>query len=134
MSEAQPSQPQAREDSLRLAVAKTLAATARPAGPARERVAELVDEVVGRGRGAGEELARRRQGVGAELSRRRQDVEGAIDELSRRGQEVGGDLIRRGQGAGEATARRIAELIERARPEGQQEASTQVYPQPKAED
>lgn len=122
MSEAQPSQPQALAESLRVAVAKTLEATAGPTGPARERAAELVDEVVQRGRGAGQELARRRQ-----------NVEGTIEELSRRGQDVGGELVRRGHGAGEAIARRIGELIERARPTHQGEASRETQSRPKAE-
>lgn len=133
MSEAQPSQPQALAESLRVAVAKTLEATARPAGPARERASELVDEVVQRGRGAGEELTRRRQDAGAELARRRQELEGTIEGLSRRGQDVSGELARRGQGAGEAIARRIGDLIERARPEPQGEASPKPESKPKAE-
>lgn len=144
MSEAQPPQPQALAESLRAAVARTLEATARPAGPARERAAELVDEVVQRGRGAGEELTRRGQGAGAELARRRQDVgaelarrrqgaEGTFEELSRRGQDVGGELVRRGQGAGEAIARRIGELIERARPEREGRASGEPKSKPQAE-
>ena len=123
MSEAQPSQPQALAESLRVAVARTLEATARPAGPARERVAELADEVVERGRAAGGELARRRETVG-----------GTIEDLARRGQEAGGGLARRGQGAGEAIARRIAALIEQARPEHSPARKSNPQPQPEEPD
>jgi hypothetical protein len=72
-------------DALRVAVERTLGAAERSArvGSAAlgsERRAELLDELVRRGREARDELARRGQEAGAEISRRGQ---GARDELGR---------------------------------------------------
>ncbi len=68
-------------DALRTAVERTMRATAGSAASTRERAAELVDDVVRRGRGARDELARRGQEAGAELARRGQ---GATGEVGRR--------------------------------------------------
>jgi polyhydroxyalkanoate synthesis regulator phasin len=68
-------------DALRTAVERTMRATAGSATSTRERAAELVDDVVRRGRGARDELARRGQEAGAELARRGQ---GATGEVGRR--------------------------------------------------
>jgi polyhydroxyalkanoate synthesis regulator phasin len=90
-------------DSVRAAVERTMRATAGSAVTSRERAAELVDEVVRRGRDARDQLARRGQEAGAEISRRGQEA-GA--ELARRGQEATGEVGRRL----EALERRLAEL------------------------
>ena len=45
-------------DALRAAIERTLQATAGPAATTRERAGELLDEVVRRGRGARDEIAR----------------------------------------------------------------------------
>jgi polyhydroxyalkanoate synthesis regulator phasin len=81
-------------DALRAAVERTLAAaeaSARAGSAALdpERRAELLDDLVRRGREARDELARRGQEAGAELSRRGQ---GARDELSRRLERLEGRL------------------------------------------
>jgi polyhydroxyalkanoate synthesis regulator phasin len=91
-------------DALRSAVERTMRATAGSASTSRERAAELVDEVVRRGREARDELARRGQEAGAELARRGQEATGEVGrriellerrlaELERRlGAEARGDV------------------------------------------
>jgi polyhydroxyalkanoate synthesis regulator phasin len=68
-------------ESLRAAVERTMRATAGSAASTRERAAELVDDVVRRGREARDELARRGQEAGVGLARRGQEATG---EVSRR--------------------------------------------------
>jgi polyhydroxyalkanoate synthesis regulator phasin len=65
-------------DALRTAVERTMRATAGSASSSRERAAELVDEVVRRGREARDELARRGQEAGAGLARRGQEATGEV--------------------------------------------------------
>jgi len=84
-------------ESVRVAVQRTMRATAGSAATSRDRATELVDEVVRRGRDARDELARLGQEAGAELTRR--------------GQEAGVELVRRGQDATGEVGRRI-ELLE----------------------
>src|SRR5262245_35717809 len=90
-------------DSVRAAVERTMRATAGSAANTRGRAAELVDEVVRRGRDARAGLTRRGQEAGAELTRRGQEA-GA--ELARRGQEATGEMARRL----DALERRLAEI------------------------
>jgi polyhydroxyalkanoate synthesis regulator phasin len=61
-------------EALRAAVERTMRSSAGSAAGTRERAAELVDEVVRRGRDARDELARRGQEAGAELARRGQEA------------------------------------------------------------
>jgi polyhydroxyalkanoate synthesis regulator phasin len=115
-------------DSVRAAVERTMRATAGSAASTRGRAAELVDEVVRRGREARDELTRRGQEAGAELTRRGQEA-GA--ELARRGQEATGAVGRRL----EALERRLGELestlaSERAaRAEGEERRSPPSNPE-----
>ncbi len=109
-------------DSVRAAVERTMRATAGSAASTRGRAAELVDEVVRRGRDARDELARRSQEAGAELSRRGQEAGAG---LARRGQDATGEVGRRL----EALERRLGELEanlgnepERREPESKPEA------------
>ena len=76
-------------EALRLAIERTLAATAPAAGQTRERAGEFVDELSKRGQGAREQLARRGQEAGAEIARLGQE---AREALSRRGLEATGEL------------------------------------------
>jgi polyhydroxyalkanoate synthesis regulator phasin len=106
-------------DSVRAAVERTMRATAGSAVSTRERAADLVDDVVRRGRDARDELARRGQEAGAELARRGQEATG----------EVGRRL--------EVLERRLAELEGRLgtepRVEVEDEAREGADPQSKAE-
>jgi polyhydroxyalkanoate synthesis regulator phasin len=68
-------------DALRVAVERTLAASAGSAAAARGRAGDLLDEIARRGREAREQLARRGQEAGTGLARRSQDARG---ELTRR--------------------------------------------------
>ena len=106
-------------DALRAAVQRTMRATAGSATTSRDRAAELVDDVVRRGREARDELARRSQEAGAGLARR--------------GQEATGEVGRRI----ELLERRLAELELRlgteARPEVETEPAATPQPQSKAE-
>lgn len=91
-------------EAVRSAVERTMRATAGSAATTRERAAELVDDVVRRGREARGELARRGQEAGAELARRGHQATGEL------GRQV------------EALERRLAELEARlaeARPGGE---------------
>ena len=130
-------------DSLRIAIERTLEATAGSAASTRERAGELVDEVVKLGRGAGEELARRGQGAREGLARRGQEA-GA--EISRRGQEAGAALGLGGQDDGElarqleviearlaALERKVEGLAIKARAEGETEKRAEASTKPKAE-
>jgi polyhydroxyalkanoate synthesis regulator phasin len=83
----EPENPQADEDrpadggvaeTLRSAVERTMRATAGSAADGRERAAELLDDVVRRGREARDELARRGQEAGVELARRGQEATGEV--------------------------------------------------------
>ena len=99
----QPGEPAAEggvADAVRAAVERTMRATAGSASSSRSRAAELVDDVVRRGREARDELARRGQEAGAGLARR--------------GQEATGEVGRRM----EALERRLAELEQRLGAEG----------------
>lgn len=80
-------------ETLRVAVERTLSA-ARSGTEVldAERRADLLDELVRRGRDARDELAKRGQEAGAELQRRGLE---ARDELSRRGQGARDELSRR---------------------------------------
>lgn len=103
-------------DAVRTAVERTMRATAGSAASTRERAAELVDDVVRRGREARDELTRRGQEAGAELARRGQEATG----------EVGRRL--------EVLERRLAELEERlgeprAEVEGEQSEEPGTKPQ-----
>lgn len=102
-------------DSVRAAVERTMRATAGSAASTRGRAADLVDEVVRRGREARDELARRGQEAGAELARRGQEATG----------EVGKRL--------EALERRLAEVESSLAAEGRAEASKPSGTNPKAE-
>jgi polyhydroxyalkanoate synthesis regulator phasin len=104
-------------DALRSAVERTMRATAGSASGSRERAAELVDEVVRRGREARDELARRGQEAGAGLARR--------------GQEATGEVGRRV----ELLERRLAELERRlgAEQDAERPASRQGQAQAKPE-
>ncbi|HLM31037.1 MAG TPA: hypothetical protein VK326_05195 [Solirubrobacterales bacterium] len=105
-------------DALRTAVERTMRATAGSAATTRERAAELVDDVVRRGREAQAELTRRGQEAGAELARRGQEATG----------EVGKRL--------ETLERRLAELEARLGPEGDADPEAGVLgpeTKPKAE-
>ena len=100
----EPEPPESRvTDSVRAAVERTMRATAGSAATTRERAADLVDEVVRRGRDARDQISKRGQEAGAEITRRGQEA-GA--ELARRGQEATGEVGRRL----EALERRLAEL------------------------
>jgi hypothetical protein len=102
-------------DALRAAVERTMRATTGPASSA----AELVDEVVRRGREARSEVVRRGQEAGAGLARR--------------GQEATGEVGRRV----ELLERRLAELERRlgteARPDVEPQTGTKPKPQSEAE-
>jgi len=118
-------------DSVRAAVERTMRATAGSAASTRGRAAELVDEVVRRGRDARAELTRRGQEAGAELTRRGQEAGAG---LARRGQEATGEVGKRL----ESLERRLADLestlaSERAA-RAQDEPSSETKPNPKAED
>jgi polyhydroxyalkanoate synthesis regulator phasin len=65
-------------EALRAAVERTMRATAGSAASTRERAAELVDDVVRRGRDARDELARRGQEAGIGLARRGQEATGEV--------------------------------------------------------
>ena len=91
-------------------------ATAGSAANTRERAAELVDDVVRRGREARDELARRGQEAGVELARRGQEATGEVGrrvemlerrlaELERRLDATGAGITRTGEpGPGRATS------------------------------
>ncbi len=83
-------------DALRLAVERTMRATAGSAASSRERAADLVDDVVRRSREAREQLSRAGQEAGAELARRGQGATGEvgkrIEALERRLAELEGRL------------------------------------------
>jgi polyhydroxyalkanoate synthesis regulator phasin len=102
-------------DSVRAAVERTMRATAGSAASTRGRAAELVDEVVRRGRDARDELARRGQEAGAELARRGQEATG----------EVGRRL--------EALERRLADLESSLAAERRKSAGAGAETKPKAE-
>lgn len=73
-------------EALRVAIERTLAATAPAAAQTRERAGELVDEIARRGQDARDEIARRGQGAQAELSRQLEALEqrmASIEELIR---------------------------------------------------
>ena len=100
----------ASTDSVRAAVERTMRATAGSAASTRGRAAELVDEVVRRGRDARDELARRGQEAGAELARRGQEATGEVgrrlEALERRLAELESSLAaerRKSSGAGAET-------------------------------
>jgi len=65
-------------EALRAAVERTMRATAGSAASTRERAADLVDDVVRRGREARDELARRGQEAGEMLARRGQEATAEI--------------------------------------------------------
>jgi polyhydroxyalkanoate synthesis regulator phasin len=65
-------------EALRAAVERTMRATAGSAANTRERAADLMDDVVRRGRVARDELARRGQEAGIELARRGQEATGEV--------------------------------------------------------
>ena len=65
-------------EAVRAAVERTMRATAGSATTTRVRAAELVDDVVRRGREARDELARRAEEAGAELARRGQEATGEM--------------------------------------------------------
>jgi polyhydroxyalkanoate synthesis regulator phasin len=103
-------------EAVRAAVERTMQATAGSAATTRDRAADLVDEVVRRGRGARDELARRGQEAGAELARRGQEATG----------EVGRRL--------EALEGRLAELERRlGQSEAEVEEERRSPPEPKSE-
>jgi polyhydroxyalkanoate synthesis regulator phasin len=112
-------------DSVRAAVERTMRATAGSAATTRDRAADLVDEVVRRGRDARAELARRSQEAGAQLTRRGQ-VAGA--ELARRGQEATGEVGKRL----EALERRLAEVESNLASERAARAEDEAAPERKA--
>ena len=80
--------PEGVADAVRTAVERTMRATAGSAAGTRERAADLVDDVVRRGREARDELARRGQEGGAGLARRGHQATGAVgrrlEQLERR--------------------------------------------------
>lgn len=105
-------------DAVRAAVERTMRATAGSAASSRDRAAELLDEIVRRGREARNELARRGQEAGAGLARR--------------GQEATGEMGRRL----ELLERRLAELelqLGNERSEEERRSSSDPRPNPKAE-
>ena len=80
MSEPAAPQPERRADALRTAIERTFELAGRPArtgraAAGRERAAELLDEVVRRGRGARGEVARRSRPAREELARRLEVLE-----------------------------------------------------------
>lgn len=84
-------------DAVRAAVERTMRATAGSAASTRGRAAELVDDVVRRGRDARDELARRGQEAGAGLARRGQEATGEVgrrlEALERRLAELESELV-----------------------------------------
>ncbi len=109
-------------ETLRSAIESTLAAAERSAKAgssaiAGGRRAELLDEIVRRGREARDEVTRRGQEAGAELTRRGQEAGAAIE---RRGQEARGEIAKRL----EVLERRLASIEEllgtesKSKPEG----------------
>ena len=101
-------------DALRAAVQRTMRATAGSATGSRDRAAELVDDVVRRGREARDELARRGQEAGAGLARRGQEATG----------EVGKRI--------ELLERRLAELESRLGTEARPEVETEPVAAPQS--
>jgi polyhydroxyalkanoate synthesis regulator phasin len=65
-------------ESLRLAIERTMSATAGSAATTRGRATDLFDEVVRRSREARDEHARRGQEAGVELARRGQEATGEV--------------------------------------------------------
>jgi len=112
-------------DSVRAAVERTMRATAGSAATTRGRAAELVDEVVRRGRDARAGLARRGQEAGAELTRRGQEAGAG---LARRGQEATGEVGKRL----ESLERRLAELESTLASERAARAKGEPSPSPKS--
>jgi polyhydroxyalkanoate synthesis regulator phasin len=98
-------------EKLRSAIEHTMRATAGSAASSRERAAELVDEVVRRGREARGELARRGQEAGVGLARR--------------GQEATGEVSRRI----ETLEERLAELEERLQADSTPETESRPKPE-----
>lgn len=84
-------------DSLRAAVQRTLEATMRP--EARDRAAELLDEVARRGQEAGAELAKRGQLGAGELAKQLEALEARLASIE--------ETLRR-QGKGERSPRESA--------------------------
>ena len=74
-------------EALRVAVERTLAATAAPAAETRQRAEVLLDEVARRGRSARDDLERRGDAARTEVSRR---GEAAREQVSRRGSQAAG--------------------------------------------
>lgn len=105
-------------EAVRSAVERTMRATAGSATTTRERAAEMVDDVVRRGREARDGLARRGQEAGAGLARRGHQATGEL------GRQV------------EALERRLAELEARlaeARPGVEPESPTGPGTEPEVE-
>ena len=117
-------------DALRSAVERTMRATAGSAASTRDRAAELLDDVVRRGRGARAELSRRGSEAGAELSRRSQ---GAGAGLARRGQEATEEVARQLESLERRLARLEARLAE-SRDEVEGPFAAEQDTKPQAED
>ena len=117
-------------EALRVAIERTLAATAPAAGQTRERAGEIVGEISKRGQGARDELARRGQEAGAEVARLGQE---AREALSRRGLEATGEL----RSQLDALERRLASVEERLKaarpPDPEPPASGQAESKPRVE-
>jgi polyhydroxyalkanoate synthesis regulator phasin len=109
--------PEGVADAVRAAVERTMRATAGSATGTRERAADLVDDVVRRGREARDELARRGQEGGAGLARRGHQATGAV------GRRL------------EQLERRLAELESRlADPGAEVKPDPEAKPNPRVED
>jgi polyhydroxyalkanoate synthesis regulator phasin len=80
-SQQQPESDPGAGDSVRAAVERTMRATAGSAATTRDRAADLVDEVVRRGRDAGAGLARRGQEATGEVGKRLEALERRLGEL-----------------------------------------------------
>jgi polyhydroxyalkanoate synthesis regulator phasin len=104
-------------ESLRTAVARTLAATAGSASDTGHRARDLLDEVARRGESARAELGRRGAAARDEVVRR---GEAAREGVSRRRDAARDDLARRSEEAGARLADALAELklADRGEPAG----------------
>lgn len=118
-------------DALRSAVERTMRATAGSAASTRGRAADLVDDVVRRGREARDELAKRGYDAGAGLTRRGQEAGAG---LARRGQEATGEVGKRIEALERRLAKLESTLGDEPRPEVEDDARYGTETKPKAED
>jgi polyhydroxyalkanoate synthesis regulator phasin len=106
-------EPERVGDALRMAVERTLSATAGSASGTRRRAQELLDEVARRGQAAAREASSRGEAAREEVRRRGGQ---AREEVVRRGESARDEIERRSEGAGA----RLAEALSSLRGEGEE--------------